>query len=267
MAIFSAITPVSNKAALYVNRLEISLNATTPNTKIDVNAGACRDSTNTYDIVVGNYEGAVPNSIIPANSITTINGAVNGINGLDTGTLAASTMYYIHAIFDNTMKLPSGLVLSLSLTAPLLPAGYSSFRWIGQWTTDSSVHFLAGYNYGTGTQRLFFYDAVQSTGLDAGSSTTYSSINLVNLVPAIDNIPVWLVNTLTPGAASRVLNVRPTGSAGDALTVIGQVAAVPISSKQLVNAKLSSSAPSIQYKVTNAGDVAAVQLAGFYYSL
>lgn len=76
--------PMVNAGSLYINGLGISPGTT--NVLVNVAAGAARDSTNQDDIVFGS-------SVI-------INSAVNGANGLDTGsaTLANNTFYYVFAI-------------------------------------------------------------------------------------------------------------------------------------------------------------------------
>src|SRR5260221_5827486 len=117
----SQLDPIVNQPFLYLNGLLLSNDATTPNTKLDVASGICRDSNNIVDINLGNYLGL--SGIGTANSSTVINFAVNGINGLDTGTFAASTGYYIFAIADSSNRLVSGAIASLSATGPTLPFG------------------------------------------------------------------------------------------------------------------------------------------------
>ena len=52
----------------------------------------------------------------------TINNAVMGANGLDAGTLTASTWYAVHVIYNPTTDTVAGL-LSLSDTVPTMPSG------------------------------------------------------------------------------------------------------------------------------------------------
>jgi len=73
--------PMNKAGVLYVNGLGLNFTTTT---SIGVVAGAARDSTNQCDIVLA------------AN--TTLNAATTGVNGLDTGTLAANTFYYVFVI-------------------------------------------------------------------------------------------------------------------------------------------------------------------------
>ncbi len=237
---------------LYINGLEISNNATTPNTLLNVAAGQARDSTDVYQIVLS--------------SPVIINAANRGLNGLDTGTFAASKIYAVHLISDPVTGLAAGAMLSLSATAPLMPYGYSAFRLIGYAMTDSSVHFLPGYWSGNNNLRLFMYDAPQASNITAGASTTYAAATLTNLVPAVDNLPVWFAVDLTPAAASRVMSMQPFGGTGDAIQITSQVTAVHVTANVLVLSKLDAGVPKVNYKWSaGGGDAVAINVAGFEF--
>src|SRR5512138_2070013 len=96
------------------------------NTTLTVSAGFCRDSTLIFDII--------------DTTADTINAAINGLNGLDTGTFAASTAYAVYKVYDPSGRLPTGSMISLSFSAPLLPTGYAKYRRIGTAITDGSTH-------------------------------------------------------------------------------------------------------------------------------
>lgn len=64
-----------------------------------------------------------------------VSGAANGANGLDTGSLAVSTWYYLWVIWNGTTT--AGL-LSLSSTAPTMPSGYTHKSRVGSIRTDAS---------------------------------------------------------------------------------------------------------------------------------
>jgi hypothetical protein len=66
-------------------------------------------------------------------------------NSLDTGTLIASTYYYVFAIYNST-TLTVATLASLSPNAPTLPTGYTHFRLIGLFRTNSSSQIDALYN-------------------------------------------------------------------------------------------------------------------------
>ena len=67
----------------------------------------------------------------------TVNSASVGANGLDSGTLAANTWYALWVIWNGTAA--AGL-LSLSATAPTLPAGYTHKARVGWIRTDGTVN-------------------------------------------------------------------------------------------------------------------------------
>lgn len=243
--------PFLNNPFLYINGLQISNNATTPNTKIDIAAGQCRDSTDVYQMTLS--------------ATATINAANTGLNGIDAGTFALSTVYAVHLVSDPVNLQATGAMISLSSTAPTLPFGYSVFRLIGYAVSDASVHFLPGYWAGNNNARLFMYDAPQATSITAGAATSYTAIDLTTLMPAVDNTPVWIASAFTPGAASRTLKMQPSGATGDAVIVTGQVTSVVVTSNSLLLAKIVSSAPKISYVVSNSGDAAAIKVAGYQF--
>jgi hypothetical protein len=91
----------------YLAGMTLSRNGTTPNTKIDVAAGACRDDTNFVNI---DFLASL-----------TIDTGTTGANGLDTGTLAASTWYHVYAIGKADGVTSAGLI-STSASAPTMPS-------------------------------------------------------------------------------------------------------------------------------------------------
>lgn len=255
---------IVNLPFLYVNGLEISNNATTPNTKLDVAAGICRDSTNTFDLNLGNFNSQV-SATQSADVSTTINAAANGVNGLDTGSLAASTVYYVYVIADTLNGEPTAALLSANApsTGPLMPNNYNAFRHVGYAVTDASSHFLLAYVSGNNNARTLMFDAPQATAVTAGNAASYTDVVLTAFVPAVQNTPVYIASNFNPGAASRTLSLQPVNATGDAVTIIGQVTSVHITSINKVMARLETGAPKIAYKVSNSGDAAALNVAGF----
>lgn len=244
--------PIVNLPFAYVNGM---IGSQASNTTLSITSGQCRDSTNTVDIVVS--------------STATLNAAVNGLNGLDTGSLAASKMYAIYAIMDVTQspQNPSGYILSLNASTPLLPFGYSNYRLIGWWPTDGSSHFLVGYVYGNGGSRMFNYDVAVSA-LSGGTSSTFAAIDLSNIVPAVDPTPVQALASFTPNAAGDKANFRPTGSSstnGDVI-ISGVVAAKAQELQVNLLSKIATAKPEVDYKVAASGALD-VLVTGFNYSL
>lgn len=266
MTSFDNAVPIVNQPFLYINEMKVSNNATTPNTKLDVTAGICRDSTNTYDINLGNYNGQ--NNSGTANATTTINAAVNGINGLDTGTFAASTMYLVYVIGDAVAGNATGCMISTALPAvgPLMPFGYNIFRHIGYAVSDGSTHFLKFYQSGNNNARMFTYDAYQATSVTAGTSATYAAIDLSTLVPAVDQTQVRMEINWTANAAADVFNMQGGNATGDQWTVIAPVAGATAHTVAFgqVLAQLVSGVPKVNYKVSAVGGVA-IDVAGFNF--
>lgn len=234
----------------YVNGLGISNHATTPNTKISIATGSAMDSTGVYQLTVS--------------SALTLDATTTGLNALDTGSLAASKVYSVFIVADPIKQQAIGCLLSLSATAPLLPTGYSVFKLIGYITTDASVHFLAGsWTAGNGGRRTFVYDAPIATAVTAGAATSYTAVALTTFVPLVENTPVIVNFAFTPGAASRTLKMTPGNGTGDFVTITGQVTSVVVSGNTMVFSKVTSSVPEIDYKVSNAGDAVAINVAGY----
>ncbi len=246
--------PYSSFIPFYFNGLGISNNATTPNTKLDIAAGSCLDSTGTFQMT--------------APSAITINAATTGLNALDTGVLVLSTVYAVYLVSDPVTQLPTGAMLSTSLTGPLMPYGYSAWARIGYIATDATVHFLKGYwTDNDSAYRLFVFDAPQATAVTAGASTTYAGVSLAKWVPAFNNLPVLINTAFTPGAASRVLDMQAGNAVGDEIIVTGQVTSVVVTTQSQVLSQLVATVPTINYKVSNAGDAVAINVAGYYFDL
>jgi hypothetical protein len=271
--------PQVNAANQYVNGLNLTWQS---NTTIAVNIGAARDSTGVQDIV------------LPA--ITTLNAATVGVNGLDTGTLGVSTFYYVYVIGSSLGANPDvnisvqaspmaanstvlngivitegvvtpptwsvgnnyqpGVLLSLSNSAPNLPAGYDMFRRIGAVLTNGSSQILDFWQAaGNNTGRMMYYDAAINV-LTAGASASFVAINLSTAVPLIaaagyEDLVMFDV-LLTPTGAGNHVNFRPTGSSStNGMAIMsGDVAGVVHEDSIQVIAAPSAGVLSVDYKVT-----------------
>lgn len=268
--------------ALYLNiqGLQLSNDATTPNTILDVAPGQCRDSTNSNDIylpatktVLGGSTLVQPpfTNLTVANPIT-VNTALSGAGGLDVGAIAANTMYHVYAIGSSVAQIgagqplsiyPGNAIISLSFTQPVLPFGYDMFRRIGTLVTDNSSHILAFTQTGNGPVRKMLYAVPIQSGISAGTATTYTSI-VLNTTPTVPPLAttVYLIAQITPQAAGHELSLAPSSASSSAVygVLSGSVAAVV--QVGMVSCPCSAT-PQIYYKVTNAGDAADIIIAGF----
>lgn len=246
--------PYSSYIPFYVNGLRISNDAVTPNSLLDVAVGSTLDSTGTFQIAL--------------NTAAVINSANNGLNGLDTGTIAASSLYAVYLVADPVLQQVSGCMLSLSLTGPLLPFGYSAYALIGYVATDSSAHFLKGYwTGGESAPRLFMYDAPQATAVTAGNATSYTAVSLAALVPAVQGLPVYIESSYVPATAGNALSLQPASGTGAPAVVTGQVATVHVTTQSFLTQSVVSSVPEINYKVGNASDAVAINVLGYWFAL
>lgn len=255
---------------LYVQGLQLSVATPTAGTIICISPGAARDTTNSIDMVVGlqNYFG-IDNPPLLFQGYQPglfVNSGVNGVNGLDTGTIAASTQYAVYLIGDSRNYNNTAAVLSLtSNTAPLLPSGYDSYRLIGFWATNSSSQFVYSSNKPQNISGLLTYSNSPAVSvLSGGNATTFTAMDLTtnSAIPTttLQNVIVTLLVTFTPAAVGDTVQFRPTGSAatGGLPTITGITAGFAQSQYIQVIAGVGSSKPEIDYKVTASGDAATV---------
>ncbi len=270
-------SPVVNAGLKYVNGMQLSYPATASKL-LNVAAGACRDSSNSNDIVL--------------DAAVVINGANVGANGVDVAALANSSVYAVYVIassnsvFTSSVDLgagflqPPGIInpaaapanpypvaamMSLaSNAAPVLPFGYDMYRRIGWAFTNGSANILPMWQYGSDETRKYYWDAIVATAVTAGNATSFTAVSLVASVPPIA-CEVVLDVALTPAVAGDLVAFRPSGSAssnGDA-RLSGVVVAVAQVAPVAVPCRLSSGVPTVEYKVSAGGDAVAVSVAGF----
>lgn len=275
--------PIINIPYLYKYGLFIqnstSINGTVnPETKLSILAGVCRDSNDITDIRLGDNNPNINDNITSAP--IRINNTIRGPGGLDTGTVAANTMYAIYIIADSRGYLPTSAVatfiLNLYAGGPIMPSGYDTQRLIGFWATDNDTHWLTGYYsyYPTVGNTLFFtYDVPQLTSVTAGSSNTYAYVDLSDFVPLIFNTPVSISTIFNPGAAGDTLTLlsgassNPSGHA----VITGQVSGVNMTTSSTLLSQFADiggplPAQAIQYKVSGS-DTVAIYVNGFSVSV
>ena len=111
----------------YLYGFEIS-NGSIPDSEIDIEPGICKDSTNTRPITLS--------------AGTTIDITASGAGGLDTGTVANDTWYYIWAIYSTSTGMADAM-FSASATSPTMPSGYDYKRRVrGAVLTDGTADII-----------------------------------------------------------------------------------------------------------------------------
>lgn len=148
--------------------LVIKNNTTNPNYQVDVDA----DSVILSD---GSTE-------FKATSVNlTIDITASGANGLDTGSEAGSTWYYIYVIYNDGTTATAGL-LSTSASSPTIPSGYDHIALVGAIYNNGSSNFYKSWQY----QRDCFIELINV--LDAGdpaAADTFESLSITAAVPSI----------------------------------------------------------------------------------
>lgn len=181
-----------NSRVPYKSGGTISNNSTTPNTKLDIAAVVCSDSSNVFDISVA---GVTLNALL-----------IGQINGSETA-LAASTVYAVYAIADATNnKVPGYFISTNKVNLPSYPDGYNICRRIGWALTDSSSHFVIFYQIGNDYQ----FDTPITVRASAALTTSFVAVSLDAVVPG--NFRTQFSGLFTAATAGDSLFIRPTGS-------------------------------------------------------
>lgn len=259
---------VNLQLPLYIDGLNISVAS---NTVIAIAPGQARDSNDQLDIPVGfaNLNG----SILPAPTFLNcpqplfVNSAVVGANGLDAGTLAASSNYIVYLIADSRgFKASAGLLSLYSNQFPLLPQGYDSFRLLGFVATDGATHFTAASVLNAKFEKASFLQPPVSV-LSGGNATTFTAIDLSSAIPTTTSpfVIAYLNVIFVPANIGDTVQFRPTGStATSGLVVIPGIAAgVSQTECVAVMTGVSGGVPKVDYKVSVAGDSVSVLVEGY----
>lgn len=240
-------TPIVRSAAPYVNGLQMSYTSTTT---LTVANGICSDSSNNFDLTLADD--------------TLLNIATTGLNGLDTGTVAINTWYYVYVVADPIGLNTTGVIMSLSATAPTLPvglsgsvpyvSGYSAFRRIGALRLDGSAHLPLFLQTGADQTRLMSYPSL-ITVLSAGHATSSTAVSVIGAVPPIANCQAQLVLAYIPATAGNFGAIYTHGFSPVAnSSITGQVAGVTITGQFSIPITIDTGAPFFNYAVSNASD-------------
>lgn len=116
--------------------LTLSNDSGTPNTILDIAAGACADSTNATPIIGTAFTKTTGGTWVAGTGNAGMGNAL---------TIANSTWYHVFAIINNGLY---DVYFDTSVTAANKPAGTTSFRRIGSFKTDASAHILPFTQFG-----------------------------------------------------------------------------------------------------------------------
>ena len=133
------------------------------------------DANNDIDFTAGNFQFSDNSGEALASAMTKRLDAswTAGTNqgGLDTGTKQANTWYYAYAIYNPTTQV-SDFIFSANATNPTLPSGFTKYKLIGAFSTNSSsiirlfTHFVTkNFNYFEYKTPILDYIQVVGNGL------------------------------------------------------------------------------------------------------
>lgn len=173
-----------------VNGLTIANNAGTPSAKIDISdTTAILTNSSNYATVIGNVS-------------CTINLSTTGLNGLDTGSVSASTWYYLYIITNNVT---SGCLASTSSTSPTMPAGYTYKLRVGAMSTDGSNNLFRSQQNG----KTGFYVIVAAT-----NTATYPNTSIGNGASS------WTLKNVAGLCPSTAIASKVMGNATGSITSV-----------------------------------------------
>jgi len=207
----------------------------TGSSTVSVKAGACLDSTNIL--------------LIDKSSATTVDLTISGAGGLDTGSFAANTWYFIHVIKGSSGVSALG---STSATSPTLPVGYTSgFRHVGQFKSKTGpVLINSSGAYGEGQMRFVEYSdpPADTSVLSGGTSTTFAAVSLASYVPVTSNRALLMYDlAITAGTGVKRALLRTTGTGSGAGAWMTASNAYQRSASEV--AIMTDSSQSIDYKL------------------
>lgn len=165
------------------------------------------------------YDDSFTSPMLLANTAT-VSISANGANGLDTGTAAANTWYYVWLILNRTTNTVAGL-LSTSRTAPTMPTGYDRKVLLpATFRTDGSGVLLkmACMRWGRDTAD-WVYDAGRFI-TNIGAPTGFTTVSGSAFFPPNTGVALLAVTSSISGDIGAA-GVRPTGSTGTSSSNLG----------------------------------------------
>lgn len=105
-----------------------------------------------------------------------------GAGGLDTGTEAPSTWYYVH-VFYNDATATGTLRASISATAPTAPAGFNFSARVGAVRNDASSNLWRTFQRGRRVQITTGVNPSSAPRAASGSAGSGTAVSLLNFVP------------------------------------------------------------------------------------
>lgn len=186
---------------------------------------------------------------------------LSGPGGLDTGSEAADTIYYLYLIQDAAGTLAVDLILSTNDTAPSLTGGYDVQQLLGHVINDTSLDIIDFKQHGRANDRTIEYNT------DVANAPFEVLSNGTALGPAFTQVPVSAVvpqnseratfNFILNGSTNGSAIIRPDGFTAGTL---------PINDKCTVSTDMACPGQDIEYQTSAGGDLT-IQVRSIHYSI
>jgi len=195
-----------NVAKQSYTNLSVERNSTNPDYQIDITAD---------EIYVGDT--------IESTFSDTIDITQSGAGGLDTGSEATATMYYIYLIAGEGQTTKG--IFSTNPTAPTLPSGYTDYRRI------SGVYNKADGNFRPFDQKNKNYTSAADSSNPTNGSNLYTELNRHFPMEMVENYSFRLNGTSTATIAVWGINENSLGTGiyywAPSQTILPTVTATP----------------------------------------
>lgn len=184
----------------YLDGYELARSGTNPNYQLTISEGECRSDDNTTDIKTsGNLTADI---------------TASGANGLDTGSEATSTWYYVYVIYNPTTSTVASL-LSVNPTSPTMPAGYTKKRFIGSWYNSAAGNFRVKEQLvANGRYREYNYTELSRASVQVltnGGAFAWNPINCSVFIPATSTLGIFVGQHIGASLTTRLM-LRKNGS-------------------------------------------------------
>jgi len=137
-----------------------------------------------------------------------LNTAINGLGGLDVGSIVASSFYYVYAVISGSNF---GLVCSLSSVSP---TGFLAYRLVGGFYTDS----LSQNNKAIGRQNLLAQDSTRLHTANGWGSTN-TKIRRFSSIANYNNGYTFGATASTQTSANGLYTITDSATSGTEITI------------------------------------------------
>jgi hypothetical protein len=168
---------------------------------IRVTAGAARDDVNGSTITL-------------SSALDMVIDATAGAQAIDTGTVAASTLYAVYLIYGASPG--TSVTFSTSQSSPTLPSGYTTWAFVGFVLTGADSQFTAGTNLddavATPTQLARAVGKMWTADSDGTNADTVTVSDAANDTTTFPLLATAATGSLTPATDSSLSYNANTGA-------------------------------------------------------